>query len=236
MYIIWEGTDDAKNFKYFKTRVKNQEEAVPCLPCWHCQLKSFTLRDVAVFLKVQFASSLYRMINWIYFANFLSCECYRTPKHKSTLVQVLVWPRQVTSHQLGQVELDLCHHMATLGHEGIVMSYSIIAWWFVRYLHYKLYVFTVTSYVRHGVSDQRHLERLFSHMDSNAGNVSIWWRHHVLICHGNMWKSRSLSYWIYACRLTTGVNYWLGDLWGEGMPQVGHPFSVCNLSDYALLS
>ena len=35
--------------------------------------------------------------------------------NKSTLVQVMAWCRQATSHYLSQVDPDLCHHMASLG-------------------------------------------------------------------------------------------------------------------------
>ena len=38
---------------------------------------------------------------------------------QSTLVQVMAWCRQATSHYLNHVDPDLCHHMASLGHSEL---------------------------------------------------------------------------------------------------------------------
>ena len=38
---------------------------------------------------------------------------------KSTLVQVMAWCHQATSHYLSQCDPDLCRHMASLGHNAL---------------------------------------------------------------------------------------------------------------------
>ena len=39
---------------------------------------------------------------------------------ESILVQVMAWCRQATSHYLSQCDHDLCHHMASLGHNELI--------------------------------------------------------------------------------------------------------------------
>ena len=41
---------------------------------------------------------------------------------KSTLVQVMTCCRQATSHYLCQYDTDLCRHMASLGHNELMMG------------------------------------------------------------------------------------------------------------------
>ena len=41
---------------------------------------------------------------------------------KSTLVQVMAWCRQATSHYLSQCWPDPCHHMASLDHDELKVT------------------------------------------------------------------------------------------------------------------
>ena len=46
---------------------------------------------------------------------------------KSTLVQLLAWCSQATSHYLSNLDLDLCHHMASCirpNHNGLTVPMS----------------------------------------------------------------------------------------------------------------
>ena len=45
---------------------------------------------------------------------------------KSTLVQVMAWCRQATSHYLSQFDPDKCCHMASLGHNELTHCISIL--------------------------------------------------------------------------------------------------------------
>ena len=57
---------------------------------------------VTVVLKVYFSKTLCRIVAWTLAANLLLCESRNLTKEKSTLVQVIVWCCQATSHYLSQ--------------------------------------------------------------------------------------------------------------------------------------
>ena len=69
--------------------------------------------DMAVILKDEFSNSYYTLISWVFPGELLSYEC-----HRNSLMTV-------PSHQLrawGNVDLDLCHHMVSLGNNELKSS------------------------------------------------------------------------------------------------------------------
>ena len=47
------------------------------------------------------------------------------PDDKSTMVRVMAWCRQATSHYLSQFDLDPCRHMASPGHNELTYIYMM---------------------------------------------------------------------------------------------------------------
>ena len=65
-------------------------------------LTYWPLRAVEVTLQAYFLNSFYKLISWSFPVKLVLGECHRTPLMKSTLVQVMAWCRQATSHHLSQ--------------------------------------------------------------------------------------------------------------------------------------
>ena len=72
------------------------------------------LGDVAVILKVESRNISYRLSSWALVKLLIRCTPQNTFADKSTLIQVMAWCREATSHYLSQCWPDLCQHMASL--------------------------------------------------------------------------------------------------------------------------
>ena len=68
---------------------------------------------------------------WIKFTSTSTCEIalrwlQQNPfDDKSTLVQILTWCHQATSHYLINVNIDLCRHVASLGHNEFTYCHLV---------------------------------------------------------------------------------------------------------------
>ena len=47
---------------------------------------------------------------------------YNVANEKSALIQVMAWCRQATSHYWANVDLDLCRHTVSLGHNELTST------------------------------------------------------------------------------------------------------------------
>ena len=72
-----------------------------------------TPEDVVAILKVQFLNTCYRLNSWALLTELLFDECRRTLLIKIQAIWVNVDP-------------DLCHHMASLGHTELIHSLKIV--------------------------------------------------------------------------------------------------------------
>ena len=71
---------------------------------------------------------------------------------KSTLVQVMAWCHQATSHYLSHIEPDQCHHITSLGVNGLISCF----WVFQLQSHFL----TVAKAVKSKVADDEANPRL----------------------------------------------------------------------------
>ena len=90
-------------------------------PLWDSASTQWPMGDVAVISKVQFSNLLYRIVAWAFTVELLSWLLQDLAKEKSTVVQVMAWCRQATSHYLSQCRaISILHcHVASLGHNEL---------------------------------------------------------------------------------------------------------------------
>ena len=82
----------------------------------HCHLGDVVLFFFNYNIRAHYREWYLRQFLWI----GLRWMLLNLTNDKSTLIQVMAWCRQATSHYLSQCWPDLCHHMASLNHNELI--------------------------------------------------------------------------------------------------------------------
>ena len=135
---------------------------------------------------------------WVFLVKYFWWMSLNLSNDKSTLIQVMAWCHRATSHYLSQcwpnVDPDLCHPMASLGHKKLVHRLSASSNYFksIWYKYFKIItsfssrsvcvednIFSFSGFLQPWVFPEPHwsdgLALLWAHAATSGGLAQTVW-------------------------------------------------------------